>query len=167
MVIFVLVFGFMLVEARRAARNERAQRADGGVEPDDDVYGAMQVAYPAVFMAMIAEGAVRGAAPSVFVAVGATLFVLAKSLKWWAIRSLGPFWTFRVIVVRGSRLVESGPYRWMRHPNYVAVVGELVAVALMTGARLFGPLATGLFGILMLKRIAAENRALLASRRRD
>lgn len=166
-VVLLVVFVPMLVEARRAARNERAQRAKGGVEPDGDVYGAMRVVYPAAFLAMMAEGAVRGNPPPAILAVGATLFMLAKSLKWWAIRSLGQFWTFRVIIVPGARLVESGPYRLVRHPNYVAVIGELVAVALMSGARLAGPIATAAFGLLILKRIAVENRALGAILRRN
>src|ERR1043165_4749995 len=58
--IFGIVFGSMLVEARRAARNERAQRARGGIEPPGDVYRVMSFVYPAAFLAMIAEGAWRG-----------------------------------------------------------------------------------------------------------
>jgi methyltransferase len=153
-----LVFAPMLVEARRAAANERAQRARGGTEPHGDVYRVMQYAYPAAFLAMIAEGAWRAGSP--LVVPGLVVFALAKALKWWAILSLGPCWTFRVIVVPGAAPVRSGPYRWWRHPNYVAVAGELVGVALMTGARVAGPLATGVFVLLMLKRIAVENRAL-------
>jgi methyltransferase len=65
-----------------------------------------------------------------------------------------------VIVVPGSRLITSGPYRVIAHPNYVAVVGELTAVALMTGALVAGPLATAGFGLLILRRIAVERRAL-------
>src|SRR5207244_13535851 len=57
--LFAVAFGFMLVEARRAAANERAQRARGGVEPSGDVYGLMQVAYPASFLLMLAEGVWR------------------------------------------------------------------------------------------------------------
>ncbi len=116
----------MAIEARRAARNERAQRAAGGIEPLRDVYPIMQAAYPGAFLAMIAEGAVRGGAPVSAVAIGVVVFALAKALKWWAILSLRQAWTFRVIVVR-RRLVVSGPYRFMRHPNYVGVIGELVA----------------------------------------
>ena len=59
LVLAVVVFGFMLVEARRAASNERAQRARGGIEPKHDVYPAMQVAYPGIFLAMIGEGLFR------------------------------------------------------------------------------------------------------------
>ncbi len=153
-----LVFGPMLVEARRAAVNERAQRTRGGVEPSGDVYALMQYAYPAAFLAMIAEGAFAGALAAV--APGAALFAAAKALKWWAILTLGSAWTFRVIVVPGAALVRSGPYRWMRHPNYVGVVGELVGIALVTGARITGPLATFAFAVLIAKRIAIERQAL-------
>jgi methyltransferase len=154
------VFGPMLVEARLAARNERAQLARGGIEPPGDVYTIMRFAYPAAFLAMIAEGAGRGSPSALPLAAGAALFVAAKALKWWAIQSLGPFWTFRVIVVPGATLIESGPYRFLRHPNYAAVVGELIAVALMTGARVAGPLAVFGFGLLILRRITVERRAL-------
>ena len=58
--IALLIFVPMLVEAGRAARNERAQRARGGIEPQDDVYPIMRIVYPAVFLAMLVEGAVRG-----------------------------------------------------------------------------------------------------------
>ena len=159
-VIFVVVFGPMLVEARRAARNERAQRARGGVEPGDDVYAAMRIAYPGGFLLMIAEGAARnGAPPPVFVC-GAVVFVLAKALKWWAIATLGRAWTFRVVVVPGDPLVARGPYRLMRHPNYAAVVGELLGAALMTGAVFAGLVGTAAFAVLLRKRIAVEERML-------
>jgi methyltransferase len=160
-ILLAVVFIPMLVEARIAAINERAQRARGGVEPKDDVYRIMRIAYPGVFLAMILEAAVRPGHG--YVPAGAALFLLAKSLKSWAIVSLGDAWTFRVIVRPGVPLVASGPYRWLRHPNYVAVAGELVAVALMSGARFAGPLGTLLFTLLMWRRIAVEERALGSS----
>ena len=150
----------MLLEARLAAHNERAQRARGGVESRGDVYRLMAVAYPAAFLAMIVEGAVRGGPPPFALAAGIAVFAAAKALKWWAIGSLGACWTFRVIVVPGGARVATGPYRYVRHPNYVAVAGELAGAALMAGARVAGPLATALFLTLILKRIAVENRAL-------
>jgi methyltransferase len=158
--LLVLVFVPMLVEARRAAANERAQRTRGGVEAPGDVYSAMQVAYPAAFLLMIAEGAWRGGSTTVFLAAGLALFAAAKMLKWWAILALGRSWTFRVITVPRAPLVTRGPYRILRHPNYVGVIGELAGVGLMSGALLTGPLATIGFGLLILKRIAVEERAL-------
>jgi methyltransferase len=159
-VVSLLVYGPMLVEAQRAAKNERAQRARGGVEAVGDVYHLMQAAYPGVFFLMIAEGAWRGGpTPSVFTA-GMLLFAVAKILKWWAILSLGRFWTFRLIVIPGAPLVTRGPYRIIRHPNYLGVAGELVGAAIMTGAWVAGPLGTAAFCALMLRRIHVEDRAL-------
>jgi methyltransferase len=163
-VLLAVVFIPMLIEARVAAVNERAQIARGGIEPPGDVYAIMRIAYPAVFLAMIAEGAWRGPVAAAGVA-GVVIFVLAKLLKTWAIVSLSDAWTFRVIVRPGMSRVTSGPYRWMRHPNYVAVVGELVGVALMSGARVAGPVGTVLFGLLMIRRISVEERALAAGGR--
>ena len=88
------------------------------------------------------------------------MFALAKALKWWAILSLGQFWTFRVIVVPQAPLVVSGPYRCMRHPNYVGVIGELAGVAFMTAAWIAGPITTAGFVSLIVKRIEVETRAL-------
>ena len=164
--LLAIVFLPMLVEARRAARNERHQRARSGVEPEGDVYPIMRVTYPAAFLAMIVEGALRGGGTGRALVAGAAVFAGAKALKWWAIGSLGPAWTFRVIVVAGAPLVTHGPYRWMRHPNYVAVVGELAGTALMTGAPVAGLIGTILFAALIARRIVVENRALDAILRR-
>ncbi len=156
----VAIYGAMLAEASIAARHERAQRARGGVEPDGDVYRLMRWAYPGAFAAMLAELAWRGRPPLVVVGAGVAVFVFAKALKWWAIATLGAAWTFRVIVVPRAALVTTGPYRFLRHPNYVAVLGELVGTALMTGAIGIGPTTTLLFGVLLRKRVAIEERAL-------
>lgn len=157
----VVVFGFMAVEALRAARNERAQRAAGGIEPSDDVYGWIQIAYPTSFAAMFLEGFLRDdAPPRLALAAGVIVFALAKALKWWAILTLGRYWTFRVIVVPGTSLVRRGPYRFLRHPNYLGVIGELVGVGLLTGAFYVAPVATAVFGLLIARRVIVEERAL-------
>jgi methyltransferase len=163
----VLVFAPMLVEARRAAANERAQRQRGGVQPAADVpiYRWMQVAYPGAFAAMIAEGLLRGPVSVGWATAGLVIFAVSKAVKWWAIAALGPFWTFRVVVVPGAALVARGPYRFLHHPNYVAVVGELIGTALMTGAAVCGVPAVVLFGMLLKRRIAVEEEALASSAR--
>jgi methyltransferase len=164
-VLLALIFIPMLIETSRAAHNERAQLARGGVEPAGDVFEIMRVAYPALFLAMIAEGWLRGAPRREWVVLGLIGFAAAKTLKWWAILALGPSWTFRVVVIPGATLVRHGPYRLLRHPNYVAVALELLGVAAMTGATVSGPLAIVLFSALLRRRIAVENRALDAASR--
>ena len=157
-----VIFGLMLIEAQRARRNERVQRARGGIEPVSDaaVYAVMRVAYPAAFASMLLERTARGAPPSDLFVIGAAVFVAAKALKWWAILELGPAWTFKVIVVPGARLVTTGPYRYVRHPNYLGVFGELVGTGLMSGAAVAGPVATLIFTALMFRRAVVEQRAL-------
>lgn len=166
LLLVVVVFGFMLVEARRAASNERAQRALGGIEPKHDVYPAMQVAYPGIFLAMIGEGLFHPEPSRLVLAAGVVVFVLGKLLKWWAITALGQFWTFRVIVVPGSAPVAAGPYRFLRHPNYVGVFGELAGAGLIAAAPVAGVLGTLMFTGLMAARVRVETRALNAILRR-
>lgn len=161
-ILAALVYGPMIVEAIRARRNERRQLARGGVEADGDVYELMRVAYPGAFAAMMAESLVRHP-PSGLALAGAVVFAGAKALKWAAILALGSAWTFRVIVVPAAPLVRRGPYRVLRHPNYVAVVAELVGVAMMAGAWIAGPAALAGFGALLARRIRVEDRALAAA----
>jgi methyltransferase len=160
-----VVFAAMLAEAALAARHDRALRRLGAVEPADDVYAAMQVAYPAAFLGMLAEGAWRGAVSGPFLGAGLGVFAAAKALKYWAIGTLGPRWTFRVLVPPGSTPTQRGPYRLLRHPKYVAVVGELAGCALAMRAVASGPIAVAGFGWLLLRRIRIEEAALAGASR--
>ena len=158
--LLVIAFLPMLFEARRSAANERRLRSTGAREPGDDVYGAMQVAYPACFLAMVLEAWVSGRAFGVAALAGSVVFVGAKALKYWAIATLGDRWTFRVLVPPGSSRTLGGPYRVLRHPNYIGVAGELVGFALLAGAPVAGALACAGFGALLIARIRVEERAL-------
>jgi len=123
-----------------------------------------------VFAAMAAEGAIRGAGvelwpgdgtgPGWWTWAGAGVFAAGKLVKYWAIAALGERWTYRVLILPGVPLVTSGPYRFVRHPNYVGVVGELIGMMLVTSAWLTGPAGTVLLGELLRRPIASENRAL-------
>lgn len=155
-----VVLLLILAELRVSRGNQQHLRSLGAVEPYDPVYGTMRWAYPGVFLAMAVEGALAGGAPRWMVLAGAAVFTLAKLLKYWAIGSLGRRWTYRVFVLPDEPLVTAGPYGWIRHPNYVAVLGEIVAMALATGARVTGPAGLVFFGALMVLRIRAEERAL-------
>ena len=160
LVLLLLAFAPMLLEAQLAAHHDRALRSAGAVEPRGDVFRAMQVVYPAAFLAMSVEAYVRPHGADAAVLGGIGVFVGAKALKYWAIAALGPRWTFRVLVPPGAPLVTSGPYRLMRHPNYLAVIGELAGFALMAHAALAGPISVLLFAWLIARRIGVEERAL-------
>lgn len=157
---WLAVMLIMAGEAALSAHNEAVLRARGAIEPPDDVYRTMRWAYPACFAAMAIEGAQAGPAPPNALAAGLAVFGLAKALKISAITALGVRWTFRVLVLPEAPLVATGPYRVLRHPNYVAIVGELVGVALIVWAPLMGLVSLVGFGWLMWKRIRVEDRAL-------
>ena len=162
----LVVLLFMLGELKVSTRNERLLRTRGAVEPPDPVYSTMRWAYPAVFVAMTVEGMLFGPAPRRVLVAGIAIFAIGKVIKLWAIATLGERWTYKVLVLPGVSLVTGGPYRFVRHPNYVGVVGELVGMALITSARVTGPLALAFFSWLLLRRIQAEDRALRSPRRR-
>ena len=155
-----VVIVIMVGELRVSRRHEQALLRRGAIEPPDPVYPTMRWAYPATFVAMAIESSIAGPPAAAVAFGGAAVFVAAKALKFWAIATLAERWTFRVVVPPDAPLVTGGPYRWLRHPNYVAVVGELVGCALLLGARITGPVSLVLFGYLLRRRIAAEERAL-------
>jgi methyltransferase len=150
----------MIAEAIVSARHDRALRALGAAEPSGDVYKVMQLAYPGCFLLMVAEGALRGVGWNGLTATGVAIFAAAKALKYWAIASLGVRWTFRVLVPPGSTAVRTGPYRWIAHPNYLAVAGELIGTAIAMQALVTGVPVTVGFVYLMWRRVGIEEKAL-------
>ncbi len=162
-VAFLIVFLPMLFEARLSAARERALRVAGAYEPPGDVYAVMQLAYPLSFLVMIGEGALRPVTFDAVTAAGVAVFLSAKALKYWAIATLGGRWTFRVLVPPGSSRTVRGPYRFVRHPNYVAVAGELAGAGLAMHAWYTIVPAVVFFGALMRRRVLVEERALAAA----
>jgi methyltransferase len=163
--IIAAVLGLLLAETRLSREHARRLQARGAVLPAGDVYGAMVLLYPLAFLLMGAEGiwragfasAASSGGPS-WPASGALLFAASKLLKYWAISTLGERWTFRVFVLPGTPLVRLGPYRYVAHPNYLAVLGELVGTAMMMRAAITGPVMVLVFGAALAARIRFENR---------
>lgn len=164
-----VAIGLLLAETRLSMRHESGLRARGAIEPKGDVYLWLSLTYPAAFLLMGGEGIWRAsyaaggrvdpAAPAWWVA-GLLLFVASKALKYWAIANLGDRWTFKVLVLPGVPLVRSGPYRYVNHPNYIAVFGELAGMALLMSAWITGPVMIVMFGIALRARLRVETRAL-------
>ena len=150
----------MLGEAVLSAHNERELRARGATEPPDDVIDTMRWAYPGSFVAMAVEGAWNGPSGPEVLAAGLAVLGFAKALKIWAISTLGTRWTYRVLVLPDVPLIDHGPYAIVRHPNYLAVVGEIVGMALLVSAPVTGVLSFLGFGWLLTRRVAVEDRAL-------
>lgn len=155
-----LVAFCLVTESLISYRNERRLRARGAIEAPDDVWRVMAVTYPIAFAAMFAEGLARGGPSRAVFGAGLAVWVAAKMLKSWAIVSLGERWSFRVLALPGATLVTSGPYRWLRHPNYVAVAGELAGAAVMMSAPIAGVVFTLAFIEIMRRRVRVEERLL-------
>ena len=159
LIVVIGVLLLMLVELQLSYFNERALRARGAVEPPDDPYRLMRLAYPGAFVAMGLEGATHALNRDALL-VGLVLLGGAKLLKFWVMATLRDRWTFKVLVPKDAPLVTAGPYRFVNHPNYVAVILELVAVALALSAPVTGLASVLLFVWILRRRVAVEDRAL-------
>jgi methyltransferase len=86
--------------------------------------------------------------------------VILQIGRFWVLATLGRRWTIRIIVVPGEKLVARGPYRWLRHPNYTVVTGEIAAVPLALGLPIYALVFSILNALVLAIRIPAENAAL-------
>lgn len=150
-----------LAELVVARRNARWSLARGGTETGSGHYPAMVALHTALLAGCVGE--VHLADRPFLPALGWTMAVVvvaAQLLRWWCITTLGPRWNTRVIVVPGLPPVTGGPYRWLRHPNYVAVAAEGLALPLVHGAWSTAIAFTVLNAALMAVRIRCEDEAL-------
>jgi len=148
-------------ELRLATRNRTSAMANGGKEYGAEHYWMFFVLHVCWLIAMNLEGYVRGFPISIVSYVGIGGLVIAELLRYWAIGTLGLAWNTRIIVIPGGERVTRGPYRFMSHPNYVAVAIEIAAVPLILGSWWSSIAFTILnAAVLLLVRIPAEERAL-------
>ena len=88
------------------------------------------------------------------------LFLLIEAGRVWVLRTLGNRWTTRIIVMPGEKLIEAGPYRFVRHPNYLVVIGEIAVLPLVFGLWDVAIIFSLLNAAMLTVRIRTENRAL-------
>jgi methyltransferase len=153
-----------LVELGISRRHAEALRARGAVEHGRGHFPLFVLLHTLLPLGMIAEVAFVGARPGALWPLWLSLFLLAQALRIAAIRALGPHWNVRVLVVPGAALVRSGPYRWLRHPNYLAVAIELLAAPLLFGAWRTAITASLLNALALAVRIRCEEKALASAR---
>lgn len=150
-----------LAELTVARRNERWARRRGAVEAGRGHYRFIVALHSGLLVGALAEAwlAQRPFIP----ALGWTTFgmvIAAQAVRWWCIATLGRQWNTRILVVPGLPLVTRGPYRLVRHPNYVAVVVEGAALPLVHTAWITAAAFTVVNAGLLTIRITTENRAL-------
>jgi methyltransferase len=144
-----------------ARRNEKWSRARGAIVSGQGHYPWMVALHTGLLAGCLAEVQLAGRPFLPWLGWPMlALVIAAQGLRWWCIRTLGPQWNTRVIVVPGLPLVTGGPYRWIRHPNYVAVAVEGAALPLTHSAWVTALAFTVLNAALMVVRIRCEEAAL-------
>lgn len=149
-----------LFELRLSRRNERRARARGAVERGAGHYPWMVALHASWLVSTLVEGFLRGPEFPAYWPAALALFLLVQPLRYWAILSLGENWNTRILVIPQSKLVHRGPYRYLRHPNYVVVFVEILAFPLIFGAWITAFVFSVLNAALLYVRIREENRAL-------
>lgn len=155
-----------LYELRLSGRHEAALRAQGAYEAGAGHMAWMRALHTAWLLAMPLEVFLldRPFVPALAV-VGGVGLIAGQALRYAAIRTLGPRWTVKVIVLPGAPPVTGGLFRYLRHPNYLGVILEIACVPLLHTAWLTALIFTILNGWLLTVRIRAEERALDAANR--
>jgi methyltransferase len=164
-ILYTVLVGLVAVERLAelvvAKRNLAWSLARGGRETGFGHYPFMVVLHTGLLLGCVLEVWLGGR--PFLAALGAPMLVLvvaSQALRWWCIRTLGPRWNTRIIVVPDLPLITGGPYRFFRHPNYVAVIVEGVALPLVHTAWLTAIVFSVLNAGLLTVRIRAENNAL-------
>jgi methyltransferase len=165
---FVVLLGLVgverLAELVISRRNTAWSLARGGAEHGSGHYPVMVALHSMLLVGAAIEVMVadRPFVPALgWPMLG--LVVAAQALRWWCIGTLGRRWSTRVVVVPGLPLVGTGPYRVLRHPNYLAVVVEGITLPLVHSAWVTAALFTALNLALLRVRVSVEERALTGS----
>lgn len=156
-----LVAGQRLGELAIANRNTRALMARGAVEAGASHYPVIVFLHGAWLAAL--TGWVALHAPPINLPL-LVIFVGLQATRLWILWTLGPFWTTRIITLPDAPLVRRGPYRFVRHPNYLVVVLEIAILPLAFGAWMIAAIFSVLNAGVLFVRIRAEEQA-LATRR--
>jgi methyltransferase len=148
-------------ELRIAARNARKAFASGGVEIGQAHYRVMAMMHTAFLFACVGEVVwFSRPFPGALGWVSIIIVLAAQSLRVWVLSALGERWNTRIIVVPNSEPVTRGPYRFLRHPNYVAVIAEIAFLPLVHGAWITALVFSVANAIVLFVRIRAEEQAL-------
>ena len=144
-----------------STRHLRALKVRGAIEVGTSHYPWMVALHAAFLVSCVVEVWLLHR-PWRPVLAGLAVLILgaALALRWWTLATLGERWTTRVLVVPGEELVSSGPYRWLRHPNYLVVVMEIAAIPMIHCAWLTAVVFTIANLVLLRQRIRVEEGAL-------
>ena len=148
-----------LAELAVARHNTRRLLAHGGIEAGRRHYPLFVLLHAAWLAGAAAEAAATPRPPAWPALAGLAVLM---AIRLWAMVSLGPWWTTRIITIPGAPLVRRGPYRWWRHPNYAVVAGEIALLPLALGAWRLALGFSAANALLLAHRLRIEERVLNA-----
>lgn len=164
MIFFWIFFAFLVsqrfVELLLAKRNEQIVKSKGALEFDRDGYKYIVGTHVAFFISLVLEKFLLQRELNKFWVVYLLIFLIAQTLRYWAISSLGVNWNTKVLVVPGSERVSTGPYKYFKHPNYIAVIAEIAVIPLIFSCYITAILFSMINLILVRRRIEIEENAL-------
>ena len=147
-----------LAELFFAQKNRKKMLALGAAEYDAAGYRFIVIMHLAFFISLIAEVYFFRRIISDYWYIFIVLFAAAQIIRYWAIISLGKFWNTRIIILKGSARIHKGPYRYLSHPNYAAVIVELAVVPVMFNCYITAIVFTFINLLVLSRRIKIENR---------
>lgn len=152
-----------LLEMRLSRRHQLALAARGFAREREPAFAAMVVLHTAILVGAAVEVVVAPRPVLALVAgPAAALFFLANVLRWWVIRTMAGHWNVQVVNALSLGVVTRGPFRWVRHPNYVAVFVELLALPLIHAAYVTAVVGAIAHVFVLARRISFEEQFLLS-----
>ena len=164
MMLFYILTGFViaqrLLELVIAKKNEKISLSKGGVEYDKGGYIVIVIMHILFFISLYTEFFYFERTLNKFWIIFLILFIAAQALRYWAIFTLGTMWNTRIIIVPGSELIKTGPYKYFKHPNYMAVITELAVIPFMFSCFFTAVIFSSVNLLLLKRRIEIEENAL-------
>ncbi|GAA0348092.1 alkylpyrone methyltransferase [Bacillus carboniphilus] len=158
--VFVFLIFQRLVELRIAKRNEIWMKQQGAIEFGKEHYGLMVAMHIAFFVSLMLEVILFKDTANQYWPVILGLFIITQAFRVWIIKSLQRYWNTKILVIPNAKVIKSGPYRWMKHPNYLVVTVELLLIPLLFNAYLTLCLFFVLNQIILSIRIPQEEAIL-------
>ena len=159
-IVLTIVISQRLIELLIAKRNEKWMKSEGAFEAGASHYPYMVAMHVFFFIVLISEVVFLHRQLSFLWPIWLGIFLAAQILRIWCLTSLGKYWNTKIIVLPNARVVRKGPYKWLRHPNYIIVATELLVLPLLFNA-IFTAIIFSLLNIWMMTvRIPTEEQAL-------
>lgn len=164
MIFFWIFLAFVIsqraFELVLAKRNERVLISKGALEFDENGYNYIVAMHVAFFVSLVLEEFLLQRGLDRLWVLFLIIFCIAQVIRYWAIATLGVYWNTKVLVVPGSQRVRRGPYKYLPHPNYMAVIAEIAVIPLIFSCYITSVLFSLINLILVRRRIEVEESAL-------